>query len=200
MALIHSMTAALRWFGWILCVVYSTIPSFWFLIHPFAEYWRSRRRSPYVVLLPGWIAMWVIVAALTFRWRHIVLYTTHWPWIPAILLFVVGVWTYSQSGKHFSARQLGGLPEVIHHHREQRLVTSGIRARVRHPVYLAHLCEMMGWSLGTGLAVCYALTAFAVLTGAFMIRMEEHELEKRFGEEYEAYRASSGAVLPRRGI
>ena len=28
-------------------------------------------------------------------------------------------------------------------YRDQRLVTSGIRARVRHPVYLAHLCEML---------------------------------------------------------
>jgi protein-S-isoprenylcysteine O-methyltransferase Ste14 len=47
---------------------------------------------------------------------------------------------------------------------------------------------MLGWSLGTGLAVCYGLTAFAVLTGAVMIRMEDAELEKRFGEEYTEYR------------
>jgi protein-S-isoprenylcysteine O-methyltransferase Ste14 len=68
---------------------------------------------------------------------------------------------------------------------------------VRHPVYLAYLCEMFGLSLGTGLAVCWSLTAFAVLTGAVMIRMEDAELEKRFGDEYRAYRSSVPAVLPR---
>lgn len=190
------MTAALRLLGWIACVVCSTIPSFWFLIHPFAAHWRSRRRSPYFVLLPAWIAMWITVAAITFRWRHIVLYTANGPWIPAIVLFAIGTWLYSQSGKHFSARQLGGLPEVVNGQCEQRLVTSGIRARVRHPVYLAHLCEMVGWSLGTGLTVCYALTVLALITGAVMIRMEDKELEQRFGKEFSEYRQRVPPVWP----
>ena len=141
--------------------------------------------------------MWILVAAITFRWRHTAVYTANRSWIPAIVLFAIGTWIYSQSGKHFSARQLGGLPEVVSGHAEQRLVTSGIRARVRHPVYLAHLCEMVGWSLGTGLIVCYALTLLALITGAVMIRMEDAELEQRFGKEYAAYRVRVPAVWPR---
>ncbi len=82
-------------------------------------------------------------------------------------------------------------------HREQRLVTSGIRAHIRHPVYLGHLCEMLAWSVGTGLAVCYGLTAFALVTGAIMIRLEDRELEQRFGEAYREYRRKVPAVLPR---
>ena len=78
-----------------------------------------------------------------------------------------------------------------------RLVTTGIRSRVRHPVYLAHLCEMLAWSVGTGLAVCWLLTALAILTGAVMIRMEDAELEKRFGEDSVRYRQSVPAVIPR---
>jgi len=191
------MTSVPRLLGWIVCVIYSTIPSFWFLVHPFAAHWRSRSRSPYFVLLPAWIAMWIIVGSITFRWHHTVLYLADWPWAPAIVLFAVGIRIYSQSGKHFSARQLGGLPEVVNGHREQQLVTSGIRGRVRHPVYLAHLCEMVGWSLGTGLAVCYLLTVFALITGGVMIRMEEAELEQRFGREYAAYRRQVPSVWPR---
>jgi protein-S-isoprenylcysteine O-methyltransferase Ste14 len=191
------MTQWLNLCGWLACVVYSTIPSFWLLIHPRTGYWRSRKRSPYLVLLPLWIAMWIILGLLTSRWRQTALYTKHWAWIPAILLFSAGLWIYSQSGKHFSRAQLGGLPEVLPNHREQRLVTSGIRSRVRHPVYLAHFCEMLAWSVGTGLAVCYALTAFAVVTGAVMIQLEDEELEQRFGEQYQAYREKVPAVLPR---
>jgi len=92
---------------------------------------------------------------------------------------------------------LYGVPEIVAGNREQRLVTTGIRARVRHPVYLGHLCEMLAWSVGTGLVVCWLLTGFAMVTGAVMIQMEDAELEKRFGEAYAAYRERVPAVLPR---
>jgi protein-S-isoprenylcysteine O-methyltransferase Ste14 len=187
----------LQTLGWLACVVYSTIPSFWLIIHPRVDYWRSRPRSPYRVLVPLWIAMWIVLAAITAPWRHMVLYDTPWSWLPAILLFATGLYLYSQSGKHFSRAQLGGMPEVLPGHREQRLVTTGIRAHVRHPVYLAHLCEMLAWSMGTGLVVCYGLTVFAVVTGVIMITMEDAELEQRFGKEYVAYREQVPAVLPR---
>ncbi len=37
------MWELLRTIAWIACVIYSTIPAFWLLIHPRADYWRSRR-------------------------------------------------------------------------------------------------------------------------------------------------------------
>ena len=183
--------------GWLACVVYSTIPSYWLMIHPFAERWRARQRSPFIVLLPAWIAMWVLVALATSHWRGIRIYHTSWPWVAAALLFACGLCLYSRSGNSFTSKQLGGLPELHTANRDQRLVTDGIRSRVRHPVYLAHLCEMLAWSIGTGLAVCWAMTAFAVITGALMIRMEDKELQKRFGDDYRAYRKSVPAVMPR---
>lgn len=191
------MTQALNLLGWIACIVYSTIPGFWLLIHPCVDYWRSRKHSPYLILLPVWIALWIGLGLLTAKWRHIIVYSRPWTWIPAILLFSTGIWIYTQSGKHFTPAQLGGLPEVLPNGGEQRLVISGIRSRIRHPVYLAHLLEMLAWSLGTGLTVCYALTALAMLTGTLMIRLEDRELERRFGEQYTAYREKVAALLPR---
>jgi protein-S-isoprenylcysteine O-methyltransferase Ste14 len=38
---------------------------------------------------------------------------------------------------------------------------------------------------------------FAIITGAIMIRLEDAELEKRFGEEYSQYRKRVPALLPR---
>ena len=201
-ARIRDMRYWLQLIGWLACVVYSTIPAFWLMIHPFAGRWRARRRSPYVVLLPAWVAMWIGLALITRPWRGVFLYRADWPWAAAVLLFASGLYLYRQSAKNFSAKQLGGLPEIqgseVHgENSEQRLVTEGIRARVRHPVYLAHLCEMLAWSVGTGLAVCWVLTAFAAITGAVMIRMEDAELEKRFGDAYRDYRNSVPAVVPR---
>ncbi len=192
------MLALMRTLGWIACVVYSTIPAFWLLIHPRAEFWRSLRRSPYRILLPIWIGMWVLTAAITAPWRSIALYETKWNWIPAGALLCAGLLLYKLSHSEFSLTQLGGMPEILPNHSQQRLVTTGIRARVRHPVYLGHLCEMLAWSVGTGLAVCWVLTTFAIVTGAVMIHMEDKELEKRFSEEYRRYRSSVHAVLPRR--
>ncbi len=190
------MEQTLRAIGWIFCVVYATIPSFWLLIHPRVEYWRSRPRSPYRILLPVWIAMWLLLAAVTAHWRDLTIYHRWWCWIPATALFGAGLVLYKFSGSGFSPAQLGGLPEILSNHRQQLLVTTGIRARVRHPVYLGHLCEMLAWSIGTGLAVCWFLTVFAIVTGAVMIRMEDKELEGRFGEEYRRYRSTVPAVLP----
>ena len=183
--------------GWLACAIYSTIPAFWLIIHPFAQRWRSRRRSPYRVLVPLWIAMWIGMALITRPWHRITIYQTLWSWAPTIPLFAAGIFLYSQSGKHFTARQLGGLPELDGAHHDQRLVTDGIRSRVRHPVYLAHLCEMLAWSTGTGLAVCWGLTVFAIVTGVLMIQMEDAELEERFGDSYRTYRRSVPAILPR---
>jgi protein-S-isoprenylcysteine O-methyltransferase Ste14 len=192
------MRDALQVVGWLACVVYSTIPAFWLMIHPFADRWRARR-SPYALLVPAWMTMWLAMALITEPWRRVVLYRALWTWLLAVLLFALGFYIYSRSGKNFSAKQLGGLPEVQGRNREQRLVTDGIRARVRHPVYLAHLCEMLAWSIGTGLAVCWGLTAFAIVTGVVMIRMEDRELEHRFQEEFRSYRQTVPAVLPSAG-
>jgi protein-S-isoprenylcysteine O-methyltransferase Ste14 len=189
--------ALLRTLGWLACVVYSTIPLFWLMVHPQAHVWRRREGSPFRVLVPAWIVMWVGMAALTGPWRRVVLYSTPWNGAGAALLFAIGVFIYSRSGAHFSWAQLGGLPEVRPGHRDDRLVTTGIRARVRHPVYLAHLCEMLAWSVGTGLVVCWLLTGLAIATGVVMIRMEDAELEKRFGEDFVVYRSRVHAVLPR---
>jgi protein-S-isoprenylcysteine O-methyltransferase Ste14 len=190
------MRSALQTLGWLACIIYSTIPSFWLVIHPRVEYWRSHH-SPYSRLLPLWFGMWGILAVITAPWRRVVLYDQPWMWLPAIALFLTGIWMYTHSGGGFSWKQLGGLPEILPGHPEQRLITTGLRSRVRHPVYLAHLCEMLAWSLGTGLLALYALLGFALLTGAFMLHLEDAELEKRFGPAYREYRAQVPSLLPR---
>jgi protein-S-isoprenylcysteine O-methyltransferase Ste14 len=183
--------------GWLACVVYATIPWFWLAIHTHVEYWRSRFSSPYRLLVPLWIGMWIALGAASAPWRNLSLYQTIWTWLAAAVPFAAGFSIYRLSGMGFTGAQLGGIPEIVAGYGHQQLVTTGIRARVRHPVYLAHLCEMLAWSVGTGLLVCYGLTAFAVLSGIIMVRAEDKELEQRFGEEYRQYRRRVPAILPR---
>lgn len=82
---------------------------------------------------------------------------------------------------------------------EDRLVTEGPFARVRHPVYAA----MLGALLGTGVLlsgpVTWASAAAAYLAGtAIRIRSEERLLRARFGAAHEAYARKVPALLPLR--
>ena len=185
--------------AWLACIVYSTIPAFWLAIHPFAGYWRERRWHPFALLVPLWVALWVVLTVITAPWRHIQIYDFPLAWLPAALLISAGIWIYRRAGAAFSWPQLGGMPEIRVSRRAPRsLAASGIRAHLRHPIYLGHLLEMLAWSLGSGLVVCFALVALGAATGAIMIAMEDRELEKRFGEAFRLYKNSVPAIFPRR--
>lgn len=179
------------------CSIYCTIPLFWLVVHPFIERWRKRGRRAFTLILPIWAVF--IAAAFTAVWcfRGARLYVNWWTWIPAACLFGIGFSIYAQAFKGFHHSQVSGLDELEPDKHRQELVTTGIRARVRHPIYLGHLCEVLGWSVGTGLVALYVLAAFALITGFFMIRIEDRELEERFGEAYRVYRSTVRAVMPR---
>jgi len=143
--------------------------------------------------------MLVLVLVVTAPFRKLALYHTPLSWLLAAALFALGLWLYKAGGSHFTLQQLQGMPELSQQHATHPLIITGIRARVRHPIYLAHFSEMLAWTLGTGLFVCAVLTAIAILGGIFLIRAEDAELEERFGEPYRAYRKSVPAILPRLG-
>jgi protein-S-isoprenylcysteine O-methyltransferase Ste14 len=186
--------------AWLACCVYGSIPSFWLAIHPRAELWRARRRQGrpvYGVLLPLWVGIWVALFSLSFPWRNLHLYRWRYSWIAGLLLIAGGIILYAKARHGFLPLQLSGHHELEPERHEQQLVVAGIRQRVRHPIYLGHLLEMLGWSVGTGLLVCWALTAFALLTGIGMIRSEEKELVGRFGQSYREYQQRVPAIVPK---
>jgi protein-S-isoprenylcysteine O-methyltransferase Ste14 len=177
--------------------LYGTIPLFWLALHPFVERWRQRGRRAYAVILPLWAGFIAAAFAAMWPWRGVHLWQTPVTWIPAVCMFAMGISIYRAAFADFDRAKVSGLAELEPHGHRQRLVTGGIREQVRHPIYLGHLCEMVGWSLGTGLAPLYVMLLFAVVTGAVMVHIEDRELEARFGEEYRAYRARVPAVIPR---
>lgn len=151
----------------------------------------------YKILVPLWVGMWIVLFAITYAWRGIVLYRFSYSWIVAVCFFVAGIVLYARARKGFSPLQLSGHHELEPERHQQRLVVTGIRHHVRHPIYLGHLLEMFGWSIGTGLLVCWALTGFAIMTGIVMIKKEEEELVGRFGEDYREYQRRVPAIAPK---
>jgi protein-S-isoprenylcysteine O-methyltransferase Ste14 len=180
--------------AWLIAIVYATIPAYWMAVHPFARFWRARRGKvmPFLGLI--WLALWIAAGFVTAPYRHQRLWP-EWSWLGWLLLFGIGLSLYRRLG-HFDRAKLLGQAEVRPQEHEQRLVTTGLHGRVRHPIYLAHWLMLTAWTVGAGTVALVALWCFAVLTGVFLIVYEDRELEARFGEEYRVYKQRVPAVIP----
>ncbi|RLF16150.1 MAG: hypothetical protein DRJ97_01620 [Thermoprotei archaeon] len=98
-----------------------------------------------------------------------------------VTLFIVGMFIHGLS--HKEHRQAHAKVEEV-----EKLVTTGIYSKVRHPGYLGIMLVYFGASLCLGnvpaLIVASMLAALHVLTAV----KEEELLLKKFGREYEEYR------------
>jgi protein-S-isoprenylcysteine O-methyltransferase Ste14 len=181
--------------AWFAGTIYATIPLFCLGLYPFSDSY-CKRRPPLHLVIPAWFVMVAVVDLVTWPWHEAVLYHTPVTWVAAALLFVTAIIIYRHSRLDFLHVRVVGRIEPKH--RERPLVTGGIRQHIRHPIYLAHLCMLLAWTVGSGEVVLYGLTVFALVTGWPMVRQEEMELERRFGDEYRAYiQAVPARFLPR---
>jgi protein-S-isoprenylcysteine O-methyltransferase Ste14 len=177
--------------------VYATVPLFWLTVHPFISRWRASGRRAYFALVPLWALYALAAFILGWPYRHVHFYVSWMPWIPAVLFLIMGVALYQAAGQGFGQARAIGMVELEPDSFGNELITTGIRAKVRHPFYLGHFCELFGWMLGTGSLALAGMVAFALITGAIMIRKEDDELEQRFGDAFREYRARVPAFLPR---
>jgi protein-S-isoprenylcysteine O-methyltransferase Ste14 len=79
----------------------------------------------------------------------------------------------------------------------QRLVTYGIFAWLRNPLYVGNLMIWIGFVIGSGLLwfIPVAIVLFAI-EYSLIVRYEEGVLESIFGAEYVAYKARTPRWLP----
>ena len=82
-------------------------------------------------------------------------------------------------------------------YREQRLVTDGVYAVCRHPIYAGWILLILpaiglllgSWSVLSTAVVMYVLTKIHV-------RREEQSLEAEFGDQYVEYKRRTNAIFP----
>lgn len=120
--------------------------------------------------------------------------TIHTPWLRAVcagigvLLIAAGVALWCAA--MFAAK----LPKV---YAESGLVTTGVFAVVRNPIYTAFMLACTGVTLIFGNVCCFPmfLVYWALLT-VLVKRTEEPWLTKQFGSAYTAYCARTNRALP----
>jgi protein-S-isoprenylcysteine O-methyltransferase Ste14 len=182
--------------AWIAGSVYASIPPLWLLIHPLVPFW-SRRKGPVMPYIGFiWLALIALLAFAVSPWREARLYSTPYSWLAWLALFIAGLVIYRQAGSFGLARVLGQA-EVRPAEHEQKLITTGLHARMRHPIYLGHLLMLTAWTVGAGTLALFILWGFAAIAGAIMIRSEECELRSRFGAQWEQYTTRVPMIFPR---
>lgn len=125
------------------------------------------------------VAVPVAVAAEQLLRRRAV----HLAWAP---LLGWGYLQYRLAGTY--RRRLGGGPPGMSQGHPERLVTTGVYAYTRNPMYLGHLIFLVGLTLMTRSPVALAVTAGSMPWFDARARTDESRLAKQFGAQYTAYR------------
>jgi protein-S-isoprenylcysteine O-methyltransferase Ste14 len=109
------------------------------------------------------------------------------------LLMSSAVWLFSDA-----ARQMGANWSLVARTRaDHKLVTDGIFAHVRNPIYLAMAVFLLALAIGLGHGANLLLTAPLFALGTWIrIREEETLLRARFGDAYDDYAACVNRFIP----
>ena len=134
-----------------------------------------------MILRPAWLAWAAYASPDWLRWLGVVL--------GMISLFQM-IWVFRSIGENIS--------ETLLTKQEHKLVTTGAYRRVRHPLYATAMLLILCLALLSANWLLHGFWLIALLIfRLIVIPAEERNLIKKFGAEYEAYRARSGALIPR---
>lgn len=173
------------------------IPFFWFLVHPAIGFWRRVGTRPYLIALPVWGGLGMLLVAepqWVFAGR---VPRSAWMWAVGAGLFFFGIWLEIQRRRTFSHQVLLGVPELNPGHSAGTLIRSGVYGYVRHPRYLVCMMTLFAFAALTGSAGYFSLAFLSVLLYQVVAPLEERELRARFGKAYEDYARDVPRFLPR---
>src|SRR6185503_20891125 len=98
--------------AWLLGLIYCSIPSYWLVVHPFADKWRARKGRIYTPLGFAWLGFIILLGLITGRWRFITLYESWWSLLPGGILFAADIYLLRKIGRDFGSDRLIGRHEL----------------------------------------------------------------------------------------
>jgi protein-S-isoprenylcysteine O-methyltransferase Ste14 len=183
----------------VLVIAFPPALVFWLLVHPFARAWRRLGAGPTLAVL---YALLILAMVGLFLARRPILAVEFGMRAP---LAVLGALCLGGAGIALRAvrRQLPlrvqmGVPE-LDAHAEQRLITEGIYAHLRHPRYVEMMLGLLGFALIANYLAGYVVFALGGVLIHVVVVLEERELRERFGSAWDEYARRVPRYLPRRG-
>ncbi len=197
------MTETLHTIGYYLAaLLVVTIPAamlYWYLIHPFAAFWRRLGKATSFTLV-GAVCIGLAYWLWTFKDRFMATHWGyHWPLIAiGLVLYVVAAYGERVIRRQLKFRVLVGTPE-LDEDVPGHLMTDGVFGRSRNPRYVNLTIGMLAWALILNYPALYVAT-LAIVPGLYIVvLLEERELRERFGQEYIDYCQRVPRFIPRKG-
>jgi protein-S-isoprenylcysteine O-methyltransferase Ste14 len=172
--------------------------AWWFVIHPFVGFWR-RVGKPItytvmtVLFLGGVAGLFAIRDALVLADLG-----TNWIMVGvASVLIIPAIWLAVARTKYLSFAILAGVPELDVDGSGGKLLNEGIYAVIRHPRYMEIVLGTLAYAAFANYLGGYVIALLTIPAIHAIVVIEEKELGARFGEQYDAYRASVPRYIPR---
>jgi protein-S-isoprenylcysteine O-methyltransferase Ste14 len=182
------------WIATIVLFLQLPIPLYWFVVHPYREFWRRHPRAVYVVgLACAWVPVTVAIVAF-----HRQLFRNAWPsmfqFSTGLALIVFEVWIFWRVSRDLGSARLVGQREL---EGTGEIQSGGIYSRIRHPRYAASFLAIIGACLLAGTRIAWMVAALWVVMMWVVIAMEEREMRARFGTQYSDYCRKIPRFLPK---
>jgi len=141
--------------------------------------------SPPRLLPPHYFLLALLVIFGLGWWGSGSLLPDPWPWL-GVIPVLAGLWLAIAGARQFARAETNIVPFT----ESTTLVTDGVFAYTRNPMYLGMVLVLAGAALLTNVAVAWlVVVGFAVFIQQRFIRHEERLMEETFGDEYRAYKA-----------
>ena len=172
--------------------------AWWFVIHPFVGFWRRVGKTiSYTVMTVLFLGS---VAGLFAIRDALVLADLGTNWIMvgvAAVLIIPAIWLAIARTKYLSFAILVGVPELDVDGSGGKLLNEGIYAVIRHPRYIEIVLGTLAYAAFANYLGGYVIALLTIPAIHAIVVIEEKELAVRFGEQYDAYRASVPRYIPR---
>ncbi|NVM52732.1 MAG: isoprenylcysteine carboxylmethyltransferase family protein [Candidatus Helarchaeota archaeon] len=110
--------------------------------------------------------------------------------IVSILLIILGAWFAIAGVKEVTLK-------VAETHKPEKVITTGIYSRIRHPQYFGTIVVHVGFSLLLSSLYSLLSTPLIIFYNYITSWKEEKELIKEFGKEYEEYKKKVPMLYPK---
>jgi protein-S-isoprenylcysteine O-methyltransferase Ste14 len=186
---------------WLALVLVVSIPPgflYWFVIHPFAGFWR--RLGPvktHMIVAPAMI----LVGFGIYQFRE-PLMRVDFGFVPAfavlaVLSYLFAAFLELKCRRYLKLKILMGGPELAQDPSAGSLLSEGIYSRIRHPRYLSVFFGSLAVALFANYLASWLLMVLLIPVIYLLAIIEERELLERFGGDYRRYMERVPRFVPR---
>lgn len=111
-------------------------------------------------------------------------------WIISVPLILIGSWIAIEGVRTLSLK-------AAETHYAEKLVTTGIYSKVRHPMHFGWILAHMGMCFIFSALYALLFTPFLLILLYMISKKEEQELVKEFGKEYKNYQKKVPMLIPK---